>query len=95
MFSLQTIFGKGDKFYGLLEASAEAEEKWVDAVVAKASSTLEFAQNCTPGYSPCLAPASDYDEFVNWDKRLANEGPFFRELFKLNKVLQSRQDDDL
>lgn len=24
MFSLQTIFGKGDKFYGLLEASAEA-----------------------------------------------------------------------
>jgi uncharacterized protein len=24
MFSLQTIFGKGDRFYGLLEASAEA-----------------------------------------------------------------------
>src|SRR5690349_24505767 len=24
MFSLQTIFGKGDKFYGLLEQSAEA-----------------------------------------------------------------------
>ena len=24
MFSLQTIFGKGDKFYGLLEASADA-----------------------------------------------------------------------
>lgn len=24
MFSLQTMFGKGDKFYGLLEASAEA-----------------------------------------------------------------------
>ncbi len=24
MFSLQTIFGKGDKFYGLLEAAAEA-----------------------------------------------------------------------
>lgn len=28
-----------------------------------------------------VAPASDYDEFVDWDKRLANEGPFFRELF--------------
>lgn len=27
------------------------------------------------------APASDYDEFVNWDKRLTAEGPFFRELF--------------
>lgn len=24
MFSLQTIFGKGDKFYGLLESSAAA-----------------------------------------------------------------------
>ena len=24
MFSLQTIFGKGDKFYGLLEAAADA-----------------------------------------------------------------------
>lgn len=31
---------------------------------------------------PNIAPASDYDEFVNWDKRLANEGPFFRELFE-------------
>lgn len=29
-----------------------------------------------------IAPASDYDEFVNWDKRLAGEGPFFRELFE-------------
>lgn len=27
------------------------------------------------------APQSDYDEFVNWDRRLANEGPFFRGLF--------------
>ena len=24
MFSLQTIFGKGDRIYGLLEASADA-----------------------------------------------------------------------
>ena len=27
MFSLQTMFGKGDKFYGLLEASAEAAKE--------------------------------------------------------------------
>lgn len=33
-----------------------------------------------------VAPASDYDEFVNWDKRLANEGPFFRELFEREGV---------
>lgn len=32
--------------------------------------------------SSAVAPASDYDEFVNWDKRLAAEGPFYRELFR-------------
>lgn len=31
---------------------------------------------------PNAAPVSDYDEFVNWDKRLAAEGPFFRTLFE-------------
>lgn len=35
---------------------------------------------------PKVAPASDYDEFVNWDKRLASEGPFFRELFEREGV---------
>jgi cation diffusion facilitator CzcD-associated flavoprotein CzcO len=33
-----------------LEASAEAEAEWVAAVIEKTSSTLEFSQNCTPGY---------------------------------------------
>ena len=33
MFSLQTIFGKGDKFYGLLEASAEAARDSAAALV--------------------------------------------------------------
>ena len=33
MFSLQTIFGKGDKFYGLLEASAEAAHSSASALV--------------------------------------------------------------
>jgi SAM-dependent methyltransferase len=28
-----------------------------------------------------VAPARDYDEFVDWNKRLDREGPFFRELF--------------
>jgi uncharacterized protein len=38
MFSLQTIFGKGDKFYGLLESSAEAallSAKALGAMLAK------------------------------------------------------------
>jgi len=35
---------------------------------------------------PKTAPQSDYDTFVNWDKRLANEGPFFRELFEREGV---------
>lgn len=29
-----------------------------------------------------IAPASDYDEFVNWERRLSAEGPFFKELFE-------------
>ena len=33
MFSLQTIFGKGDKFYGLLEASARAAHQSSQALV--------------------------------------------------------------
>lgn len=32
------------------------------------------------------APVSDYDEFVDWDTRLANEGPFFRRLFEESGV---------
>jgi len=34
MFSLQTIFGKGDKFYGLLEQSAEAAHESAKALHA-------------------------------------------------------------
>ena len=34
MFSLQTIFGKGDKFYGLLEASADAARQSTRALMA-------------------------------------------------------------
>ena len=34
MFSLQTIFGKGDKFYGLLEASADAARSSTRALIA-------------------------------------------------------------
>jgi uncharacterized protein Yka (UPF0111/DUF47 family) len=33
MFSLQTIFGKGDKFYGLLEASAESARESTKALI--------------------------------------------------------------
>ena len=34
MFSLQTIFGKGDMFYGLLEASADAARQSTRALIA-------------------------------------------------------------
>ncbi len=34
MFSLQTMFGKGDKFYGLLEASAKAAHQSTQALSA-------------------------------------------------------------
>lgn len=37
MFSLQTIFGKGDKFYSLLEASADAARQSTRALIAMLS----------------------------------------------------------
>ena len=46
MFSLQTIFGKGDKFYGLLEQSAEAARDYglIDEVLNKrAGETVKSA----------------------------------------------------
>jgi cyclohexanone monooxygenase len=33
-----------------VEVSGEAESEWVDAVLQSSQSTLEFSQNCTPGY---------------------------------------------
>jgi len=39
MFSLQTIFGKGDKFYGLLEASAESARLSAKALIELLSTT--------------------------------------------------------
>lgn len=39
MFSLQTIFGKGDKFYGLLEASAESASFSAAALIELLSSS--------------------------------------------------------
>jgi len=39
-----------ERGFARLEATAEAEAAWVAAVIEKTSSTLEFSQNCTPGY---------------------------------------------
>lgn len=36
----------------------------------------------TANKAPKVAPASDYDTFVNWDARLAREIPFFRRVFE-------------
>lgn len=62
MFSLQTIFGKGDKFYGLLEASAGAARR-------SASALTEFLSQ--PG-----GAAKSLDEFRlarQREKKLAAE----------------------
>jgi hypothetical protein len=40
MFSLQTIFGKGDKFYGLLEASAESAHSSSKALIELVSTPV-------------------------------------------------------
>jgi cyclohexanone monooxygenase len=33
-----------------IEASAEAEEKWINTIIEKARLTATFQENCTPGY---------------------------------------------
>lgn len=41
-----------------------------------------MSRNSTgPGATPRIAPASDYDTFVDWGKRLERESPFFRAVF--------------
>jgi glycine/sarcosine N-methyltransferase len=35
-----------------------------------------------PGGPPAASATDDYDRFVDWDKRLRREGPFFRRLFE-------------
>jgi glycine/sarcosine N-methyltransferase len=36
--------------------------------------------------APVVEPAADYDRFVDWDKRLAREAPFFRLTFAAHEV---------
>ena len=44
---LKTAKDKGAK---RIEASQEAEEKWIQTIIEKARLTAEFQENCTPGY---------------------------------------------
>lgn len=68
MFSLQTIFGKGDKFYGLLEQSAEAAHesaKALHALVTQADqSPVMAAFTATRAREKSLA-AQISEELVN------------------------------
>ena len=39
-----------DKGATRIEASQEAEEKWIETIIDKARLTADFQENCTPGY---------------------------------------------
>ena len=39
-----------DKGVTRIEASQEAEEKWIETIIDKARITADFQENCTPGY---------------------------------------------
>lgn len=39
-----------DKGATRIEASQEAEEKWIETIIDKARITADFQENCTPGY---------------------------------------------
>lgn len=63
MFSLQTIFGKGDKFYGLLEASADAAKDAATALVEMLQSTL--AEPPTDEFSLARRRQKDLSEQIS------------------------------
>ena len=60
MFSLQTIFGKGEKFYGLLEASADQAR----------ASALALQAIINGDQAPAMA---EFDAAHQQEKKLANE----------------------
>ena len=45
-----TIQQSMEKGFTRIEATAEAEQEWVQKVFDKGQRTVEFAENCTPGY---------------------------------------------
>mgnify|MGYP001547691529 CR=1 FL=1 len=68
MFSLQTIFGKGDKFYGLLEASAAAAHDSAAALVR-----MFAARPLTPSLDEfMLARRREKDLFAQISQELVN-----------------------
>lgn len=68
MFSLQTIFGKGDKFYGLLEASADAA-----LLSARALGTMLADKSETPALDEFrVARRREKDLFAQINQELVN-----------------------
>lgn len=68
MFSLQTIFGKGDKFYSLLEASADAAKDAASALVAM----LESKVPSPPMDQIALARRREKDLYEQINQELVN-----------------------
>ena len=68
MFSLQTIFGKGDKFYGLLEASADAA-----LLSARALGTMPADKSETPALDEFrVARRREKELFAQINQELVN-----------------------
>ena len=68
MFSLQTIFGKGDKFYGLLEASAESARASAKALIELLSTPA--TQQSLEKFK--LARRREKDLFIQINEELVN-----------------------
>ncbi len=70
MFSLQTIFGKGDKFYGLLEASADAARQSTRALIAMLNQKIARARRSTNSASRAGAKSSSWRRSArHWSTR--------------------------
>ena len=103
MFSLQTIFGKGDKFYGLLEASAESAHSSASALIELLSTpaTQQSLEKFAERYTLAVGRIGDVDftsravmleqacEVLEQITGLLRKGMDLDQIKKLNDQLQT------
>ncbi len=73
-----------DQDVRILEASRQAETEWVDTVVACGERTIEFSENCTPGY---------YNNEGKADEKTRQGGFFFGGPTEFAEILEAWRAD--
>ena len=73
-----------DQGIEILEVSEKAEAEWVDRVIACGDRTIEFSENCTPGY---------YNAEGQADARTRQGGFFFGGPTEFAEILEAWRAD--